>query len=76
VPRPVRRELERRHRPAGAHDREPRSVLDLFGGSGSTLLACEQLKRKAFLVELSPIFCQLIINRYEKFTGNKAVQIN
>ena len=52
------------------------NVLDLFGGSGSTLLACEQLKRKAFLVELSPIFCQLIINRYEKFTGNKAVQIN
>jgi site-specific DNA-methyltransferase (adenine-specific) len=52
------------------------NVLDLFGGSGSTLLACEQLKRKAFLVELSPIFCQLIINRYEKFTGNKAVKLN
>lgn len=51
------------------------SVLDLFGGSGSTLLACEQLKRKAFLVEKNPIFCQLIINRYEKFTGNKAIKI-
>ena len=51
------------------------NVLDLFGGSGSTLLACEQLKRKAFLVEQSPIFCQLIINRYEHFTGNKAVKI-
>lgn len=52
------------------------NVLDLFGGSGSTLLACEQLKRRAFLVELSPIFCQLIINRYEKFTGNKALKLN
>jgi DNA modification methylase len=51
-------------------------VLDLFGGSGSTLLACEQLKRKAFLVEKSPIFCQVIINRYEKFTGHKAIAIN
>ena len=50
-------------------------VLDLFGGSGSTLLACEQLKRKAFLVEKNPIFCQLILNRYEKFTGNKAIKI-
>ena len=47
-------------------------VLDLFGGSGSTLLACEQLKRSAFLVEQNPVFCQLIINRYEKHTGNKA----
>ncbi|OGZ05527.1 MAG: hypothetical protein A2845_05980 [Candidatus Lloydbacteria bacterium RIFCSPHIGHO2_01_FULL_49_22] len=52
------------------------NVLDLFGGSGSTLLACEQLGRKAFLVELSPIFCQLIINRYEKFTGDKAIKLN
>jgi len=51
------------------------NVLDLFGGSGSTLLACEQLKRKAFLVEQSPIFCQVIINRYEHFSGNKAVKI-
>jgi len=51
-------------------------VLDLFGGSGSTLLACEQLKRNAFLVEMDPVFCQLIINRYETFTGEKASKIN
>lgn len=51
------------------------AVLDLFGGSGSTLLACEQLKRKAFLVEKNPLFCQLIINRYEKFTGDKAKKL-
>jgi DNA modification methylase len=47
-------------------------VLDLFGGSGSTLIACEQLKRQAYLIEKDPIFCQLIINRYEKLTGLKA----
>lgn len=47
-------------------------VLDLFGGSGSTLIACEQLKRRAYLIEKDPIFCQLIINRYEKLTGSKA----
>ncbi len=47
-------------------------VLDLFGGSGSTLVACEQLKRKCFLVEFEPIFCDLIIKRFEKLTGIKA----
>ncbi len=47
-------------------------VLDLFGGSGSTLIACEQLKRRAYLLEKEPIFCQLIINRFEKLTGIKA----
>lgn len=50
-------------------------VLDLFGGSGSTLMACEQLNRKARLVEIDPIFCQVIINRWEKLTGNKAKKI-
>lgn len=47
-------------------------ILDLFGGSGSTLIACEQLKRKAFLVEMEPIFCDLIVRRYEKLTHTKA----
>lgn len=51
-------------------------ILDLFGGSGSTLIACEQLKRRAYLIEQSPIFCQLIINRFEKLTGIKAVLLN
>ena len=46
-------------------------ILDSFGGSGSTLIACEQLKRKAYLVELEPVFCDLIIARYEKYTGKK-----
>jgi len=47
-------------------------VLDLFGGSGSTLIACEQLKRRAFLCEIEPIFCDLIIKRYEVLTGKEA----
>lgn len=51
------------------------NVLDLCGGSGSTLLACEQMKRVAFLVEKEPVYCQLIIDRYESFTGNKAVKV-
>lgn len=50
-------------------------VLDICGGSGSTLLACEQLKRVALLCEIDPTFCQVIINRYEKATGRKAVKV-
>ncbi len=48
------------------------TVLDLFGGSGSTLIACEQLKRRAFLMEVEPVFCDLIIRRFEALTGTKA----
>jgi len=43
-------------------------VLDLFGGSGSTLMACDQLKLVNYSMEKDPIFCQVIINRYQKFT--------
>jgi len=51
-------------------------VLDLFGGSGSTLIACEQLKRRAFLMEVDLVYSDLIIKRYELFTGDRAVKIN
>ncbi len=50
-------------------------VLDVFGGSGSTLVACEQMKRTALLCEIEPVFCQVIIDRYEALTGEKAVQL-
>lgn len=50
-------------------------ILDLFGGSGSTLIACEQLKRRCMVVEQEPIFCDLIIKRYEKLTGKKAIKL-
>ena len=48
------------------------AVLDLTAGSGSTLVACEQLKRRAFLCEWEPRFCDLIVSRFEKLTGQKA----
>lgn len=51
-------------------------VLDLFGGSGSTLIACEQLNRKCYMMELDPHYIDVIIQRWENFTGEKAVKIN
>jgi len=48
-------------------------VLDLFGGSGSTLIACEKVGRKARLMELDPKYCDVIVKRWEDFTGKKAV---
>lgn len=51
-------------------------VLDLFGGSGSTLIACEQLNRQCFMMELDPKYIDVIINRWETFTGQKAVKLN
>lgn len=51
-------------------------ILDLFGGSGSTLIAAEQLKRRSFVMEIDPTFCDLIIKRYEHFTGNHAKKLN
>lgn len=50
-------------------------VLDLFGGSGSTLMACEQLSRKCYMMEYDPHYVDVIINRWEQFTGKKAEKI-
>jgi DNA modification methylase len=47
-------------------------VLDLFGGSGSTLIACEQLNRTCYTMELDPKYCDVIVRRWENFTGRKA----
>lgn len=49
-------------------------VLDLFGGSGSTLIACERLGRKALVMELDPLYADLIRTRYESFSGRKAAR--
>jgi len=48
------------------------NVLDLFGGSGSTLIACEQMGRRAYLMKLDPLYCDVIVQRWEEFTGKKA----
>lgn len=52
------------------------AVLDIFGGSGSTLMACEQMNRRCFTCELDPHYCDVIITRWEEFTGRKAELIN
>lgn len=51
-------------------------VLDVFGGSGTTMIACEQNERCAYLMELDPRYVDVIINRWEEFTGKKAVKLN
>lgn len=51
-------------------------VLDLFGGSGSTMIAAEKLGRKARLMELDPKYCDVIVKRWEEFTGGKAKLLN
>ena len=56
--------------------REGDTVLDVFGGSGTTLIACEQLGRKCRMMELDPHYCDVIIARWEKLTGRKAVKIS
>jgi len=48
------------------------NALDLFGGSGSTLIAAEQTGRKTFLMELDPFYADVIVERHEQFTGTKA----
>lgn len=50
-------------------------VLDSFGGSGTTMIAAEQMGRSARLMELDPHYCDVIIARWEKLTGNKAVKL-
>jgi DNA modification methylase len=55
----------------GNHD--AKTVLEMFGGSGSTLIACEQLGRKCYAIEISPKYCDVIIQRWENATGQKAV---
>ncbi len=58
------------------HNPKSESVLDLFGGSGTTLIACEQLNRRCFMMELDPKYVDVIINRWETLTGKTAVLIN
>lgn len=56
--------------------RKNEQVLDLFGGSGTTIISCEQLNRKARVMEFDPRYVDAIIKRWEDFTGQKAIKIN
>lgn len=49
------------------------TVLDIFGGSGTTMIACEMLDRKARLIELDPHYCDVAIERWQRFTGQEAM---
>lgn len=55
---------------------EAKSVIDVFGGTGTTLIACEQLDRTCYMCELDPKYIDVIIERWENFTGEKAVLIS
>ena len=78
IPRPKKSELHPTMKPvelvatALKHNPGSEIVLDLFGGSGTTLIACEQLGRKCRMVEMDPHYCDVIIARWEKLTGKKA----
>ena len=50
-------------------------ILDCFGGSGSTLIAAEEYKRRAYILELDPYYCGVIIQRWEDLTGKKAKKV-
>jgi len=56
-------------------DSQDNNILDLYGGSGSTLIAAEATNNNALLMELDPYYCQIIINRWEEYTGQKAEKI-
>ena len=62
-------------RGSGNSTRAGQLVLDGFGGGGSTLIACEQAQREARLVEIEPGYCQVIIDRWEAFSGGTAQKV-
>lgn len=80
--RPIKSELHPTMKPIGLFDYEIKNsskqgdnILDLFGGSGTTIMACEQNKRNAYVMEFDPKYVDVIIKRWEDFTGRKAVLI-
>ena len=69
---PTQKPVELPERAIGNSSKAGDIVLDLFGGSGSTLIACEKTGRSAYLMELDPKYCDVIINRWQDFTGKQA----
>jgi DNA modification methylase len=68
---PTQKPVALSERALGNH-KNAQNILDLFGGSGSTLIGCEKMKRRAFVMELDPKYCDVIVKRWEEFTGKKA----
>lgn len=67
--------IECMKKPIINNSKKGESIYDPFGGSGSTLIACEKTKRKCFMMEIDPIYCSVIIKRWETYTGKKAIRI-
>lgn len=67
--------IECMKRPIKNNTQEGDIVYDPFGGSGSTLIACEQLNRKCYMMEIDEFYCSVIIERWENLTGKKAIKI-
>jgi len=70
---PTQKPIRLAERPIRKNSKPGDIVLDVFSGSGSTLMACEQMGRRCFGMELDPKFCDAIVARWEKFTGGRAV---
>ena len=73
---PTQKPVELAERAFGNSSKASDTVLDLFGGSGSTLIACEKQNRHARLMELDPKYCDVIVKRWEDFTGKTAVLLS
>lgn len=80
--KPLRNDLHPTMKPVGLFDYQIQNnsnkgdiVLDLFGGSGTTIIACEQSGRICYMMELDEHYCDVIIQRWENLTGNKAVKL-
>ena len=78
--KPVKNDLHPTMKPVELIERALRNssksrdiILDVFGGSGSTLIACEKLSRQCRMIELDPKYCDVIVRRWEEFTGNTAI---
>jgi DNA modification methylase len=72
---PTQKPIELSARALGNH-KNAKNILDLFGGSGSTLVGVHQLKRVGYIMELDPKYCDVIVKRWENFTGKKAMLVN
>lgn len=69
---PTQKPVALSERALGNH-KKAQNILDLFGGSGSTLIGCEKMGRKAFVMELDPKYCDVIVKRWQDYTGNQSI---
>ncbi|MDA2921687.1 site-specific DNA-methyltransferase [Patescibacteria group bacterium AH-259-L07] len=72
---PTQKPIRLAERALKKHSKRDDIVIDLFGGSGSTLIGCEQLNRKCYMMEIDPKYCDVIVKRWERFINNKAKKL-